>query len=376
MQFDVIICGAGPAGSTCALGLFDAGLKVALLDKHPFPREKICGDAYGGYAYKILHTISPAFGKKILEINKGVIAKRALFVSPQGRSYELKLKGFYANLPRTVFDAFLLNMVKEETQTTIFENTTAQKVSVEADHVLVTTSTGQEIKASIVIGCDGAHSIVQSALTGTRELITETCPGIRAYYKNVKGIENDRLEIHLLKEIPKGYFWIFPSTDGLVNVGVGADKEVLTKHKINMRKVFNELITAAPQFKGRFADAERVGEIKGWTIPVGYFNSKLSISGNRVLLCGDAAALVDPATGEGIAPAMSSGRYAAWQIKKCFNENNFTAQFMKAYDKNIHKKYYLNYSRKTVITKLYYKMPFLMDWGIGFFAMLKSLVKK
>ena len=47
-EFDVIICGAGTAGTTCALGLFDAGLRVALLDKESFPREKICGDAYGG----------------------------------------------------------------------------------------------------------------------------------------------------------------------------------------------------------------------------------------------------------------------------------------------------------------------------------------
>jgi geranylgeranyl reductase family protein len=376
MQFDVIICGAGPAGSTCALGLFDAGLKVALLDKQSFPREKICGDAYGGYAYKILNTISPAFGKKIMEINKGVIAKRARFISPKGYAYELTLEGFFANLPRTVFDNFLLDMVKAETQTNIFENTSVQKMIVEKDHVLVTTTTGQELKAQMVIGCDGAHSIVQSALTGTRELITETCPGLRAYYKNVKGIESDCLEIHLLKEIPKGYFWIFPSTDGLVNVGIGGDKDVLTKHKINMRKVFNELMEDAPQFKDRFADAELVGDIKGWTIPIGYFNSKLPISGNRILLCGDAAALVDPATGEGIAPAMSSGRYAAWQIKRCFKENNFSSEFMKGYDKDIHKKYYRNYSRKTMITNLYYKMPFLMDWGIALCAGLQRMQRK
>ena len=367
-QFDVIICGAGPAGSTCALGLFDAGLNVALLDKQSFPREKICGDAYGGYAHKILNTISPAFAKKILEINKGVIAKRVLFVSPKGHHYELKLKGFFANLPRTVFDNFLLDMVKQETSTTILENTLVQKIVVEQDYVLVTTSTGQELKAKIIVGCDGAHSVVQSTLTGTRELMTETCPGLRAYYKNVKGVQTERLEIHLLKEIPKGYFWIFPSTDGLTNVGIGGDKDILTKHKINMRKVFHQIMLEAPQFKDRFSEAELVGEIKGWTIPIGYFNSTLQISGNRLILCGDAAALVDPATGEGIGPAMSSGRYAAWQIKKCFKQNNFSAEFMKTYNKDIHKKYYKSYSRRTLVTNLYYKMPFMMDWIIALFS--------
>lgn len=363
-EFDVIICGAGPAGSTCALGLFDAGLNVALLDKQSFPREKICGDAYGGYAYKILNTISPKFGQYILDSKDGVIAKRAKFVSVKGYVLELKLKGFFANLPRIVFDNNLLQMVKNETQTTIFENTTAQKIEIHPDYVLVTTNNGQVFKTKVVIGCDGAHSIVQSALTNTRELLTETCPSLRAYYKNVSGIEQDCLEIHLLSRIPKGYFWIFPSTNGLANVGIGADKDVVAKHKINMRKEFQAIMDEEPQFKNRFANAELIGEIKGWTIPIGYFNSKLPISGSRVLLCGDAAALVDPATGEGIGPAMSSGRYAAWQIKKCFKANDFSSNFMKAYDQQIRKKYFRNYKMKSIITDLYYKFPILMDWAV------------
>ncbi len=372
-QFDVIICGAGPAGSTCALGLFDSGLKVALLDKQSFPREKICGDAYGGYTYKILNTISPKFGEKLLALKQGAHIKRALFVSPKKYQVEIRLKGFFSSLPRTVFDHFLLTLVKEETDTHIFENTAAQKISVGNDHVVVVTSNGQELKAKMVIGCDGAHSIVQSALTSTRETLTETYPGIRAYYKNVKGVEPDCLEIHFLPNVPKGYLWIFPSTDGLTNVGIAANKKMLAKHGVNMRHEFHRLMKEAPQFKDRFAEAELVGEEKGWSIPIGYFDSTLPISGDRILLCGDAAALVEPATGEGIGPAMSSGRYAAWQIKKCFTENNFSAAFMKSYDRDIRKKYYKNYWYKTTITNLYYKMPFLMDVVIGFFSLLHRL---
>jgi len=363
-EFDVIICGAGPAGSTCALGLFDANLKVALLDKHTFPREKICGDAYGGYAYKILNTISPKFGNKILNIEEGIIAKRAKVVSTKGTILELKLKGFFANLPRAIFDNFLLNMVREETDTVILENTTVQKIQNNSDYILVTTNDNSVLKTKMLIGCDGAHSIVQSALTHTRELLTETCPSLRAYYKNVKDVEEDCLEIHLLKRIPKGYFWIFPSINGLANVGIGADKEVVTKHNINLRKEFQLIMNQEPQFKNRFIDAELVGDIKGWTIPIGYFNSKLPISGNRIILCGDAAAIVDPATGEGIAPAMSSGRFAAQQIIACFKKNNFSGVFMKKYDKQIHKKYYRNYHMKSFFTNLYYKFPFIIDWAI------------
>ncbi len=372
-QFDVIICGAGPAGSTCALGLFDAGLNVALLDKQSFPREKICGDAYGGYAYKILNTISPKFGAKLSAIHQGAIIKRAKFISPKKHIIEIHLKGFFSSLPRTIFDNFLLTMVKEETQTHIFENTAAQKIDIQTDGVIVTTQDGKTLKAKMVIGCDGAHSIVQSALTNTREALIETYPGIRSYYKNVKEVSPDCLEIHFLPTIPKGYFWIFPSTGGLTNVGIAANKKMLAKHQINMRKEFHYLMKEAPQFKERFAEAELVGEEKGWSIPIGYFDGKLPISGDRVILCGDAAGLVEPATGEGIAPAMSSGRFAAWQIKRCFKDNNFSAEFMKGYDKDIRKKYFRNYFLKTAIINLYYKMPFLMDWVIGFFSGLHRL---
>lgn len=371
-EYDVVICGAGPAGTTCALGLFDSGLRVALLDKHSFPREKICGDAYGGYAFKILNTISPLFGKRLSELKEGAITSRVKLVSPKGHILELKLKGFFSNLPRHVFDNFLLNMVKTETKTDVFENTSLQKIIIANDGLQVTTQGGQIFKTKMLIGCDGAHSIVQTALTGTRELLTDTCPGLRAYYKNVKGIENDCLEIHFLKQVPKGYFWIFPSTDGLANVGIGADKDVITRHKINLRKELEELIKTSFQFKDRFADSELVGDIKGWTIPINYFGSKLAISGDRVILCGDAAAIVDPATGEGIAPAMSSGRFAARQIKDCFNKNDFSAAMMKGYDRSIHKKYYWNYFYKTAFGNLYYRFPFLMDWAIALFSKIRS----
>ena len=70
---------------------------------------------------------------------------------------------------------------------------------------------------------------------------------------------------------------------------------------------------------------------------------------------------------------MSSGRYAAWQIKSCFKATNFSANFMKAYDKQIHKKYFRNYKMKSIITTLYYKFPILMDWAVLITSKLSRL---
>ncbi len=372
-NFDVIICGAGPAGTTCALALFDAGLNVVLLDKESFPREKVCGDAYGGYAYKILNTISPVFGEKLQLINQGVNAKQAKFFSPGGFAYTLKLNGFFSNLPRIVFDDFLLNMVKVETNTVILENTIAKKVEVHEDYVSITTQMGEELRAKVVVGCDGAHSIVQSTITKTRKSKTDSFPSLRGYFKNVKDVDDDCIELHFLKQVPHGYFWIFPSTNGMANVGVGTNQKKGSENNINIKKVFFDLIKEAPQFKERFANAELVGDVKGWTIPTGYFNSSLSISDKRVLLCGDAAALVNPLTKEGIAPAMSSGRYAGKHIKDCFANNDFSAAFMKKYDKVIHKKYAKEYFKNQVAANFFYKTPFIADCCFCFFNGLKKL---
>ena len=66
-KFDVIICGAGPAGSTCALALGSSGLKVALVDKSNFPRDKICGDAIAAYVPKVLNAINPDYSKALAD---------------------------------------------------------------------------------------------------------------------------------------------------------------------------------------------------------------------------------------------------------------------------------------------------------------------
>jgi geranylgeranyl reductase family protein len=359
-EVDVIICGAGPAGSTCALGLFDAGLNVVLLDKHKFPREKICGDAHNITVYKILNTISPIFASAFQELKSGTKTDKIKLVSPKGRIYTVKLKEGFHSLPRAALDNFLLEMVRKHTRTTILENTTVTNVTIEKDYVLATTANGKSLKAKVIIGCDGAHSIVQSALTNTRESLTEVWPSVRAYFKNVKGIEPDQLEIYYLNELPQGYFWIFPSPGGLANVGLGTSKSVIVKNKINIRKVFQEILKQ-PEFASRFDKAEMVGELKGWSLPMGYFEGKLPISGNRVLLCGDAAALIDPATGEGISPAISSGRHAAQVVKKCFARDDFSATSMKDYDKKVFKKYYRSYTIRTMVSNLTFNIPFLLD---------------
>jgi flavin-dependent dehydrogenase len=231
---------------------------------------------------KILNTISPAFGSQFQKLKLGITTTSIKLTSANGKIYNLKLNVPFSSLPRTVLDDFLWSLVKENSSTSVFENTTVSSIQINEDHVLVNTLSGETFKAKTIVGCDGTHSVVQSWLTKTRESVVGVYPSMRAYYKNVKGVKSNQLEIHYHKKIPKGYFWIFPSTDGLVNVGIGASKDELVKHKINLRKVFFDMIQNQDGYADRFADAEQIGDLKGWSIPIGYFDGKLPISGNRV----------------------------------------------------------------------------------------------
>jgi menaquinone-9 beta-reductase len=136
--------------------------------------------------------------------------------------------------------------------------------------------------------------------------------------------ENNPIEIYFLKDILPGYFWIFHLPGGKANVGMGMLASAVINQGINFKQKFDELICNEP-LRSRFKYATRNGEIKGHMLPLGF--DKRIISGNRFLLTGDAAALIDPLTGEGVGNAMRSGRVAVAHILECFRTGIFSAEF-------------------------------------------------
>src|SRR5688500_9857505 len=88
-EFDVIICGAGPAGTTCALALADSGLKVAVLEKDLFPRDKTCGDAVAAYIPKVLNTIDPALSRNFIKFEEKLSVNTCRLVSPNQKVFDL-----------------------------------------------------------------------------------------------------------------------------------------------------------------------------------------------------------------------------------------------------------------------------------------------
>ena len=218
-NYDVAIIGAGPAGTSCALELRNSGLKVALIDKKKFPRNKTCGDAIPGPTLKFLKKIGQEFYDEFYSLEqKQKIASSILYLK-NGASLEINWKTDAYNSQRYHFDDFLLNQVKKYTLTTIYEGVAIKDIKRSGQIIhLKTKRTDLVIQCTMVIGCDGANSMVAKALH-QRQIKLPKAVALSARFEGVAAPIHAN-EFYLLKNIP-GYFWIFPIGLKQFNVGYG-----------------------------------------------------------------------------------------------------------------------------------------------------------
>ncbi len=360
--FDIIVSGAGPAGAACVLALQHAGLKVAWVDKSNFPRDKVCGDAIPSTVQRVLHKINPKLKENFINrFDKKFTVDGCRLIAPDFSHFDLTFvnKGHAAK--RIDFDNYLFALACEKNKNVkTFTGSGIEKLTVSSDAVTATLKNGENLCAKIVIGCDGAHSVVAKQLAQASTDKKNYIAAVRAYYHNIAGLEHNMLEIHFIKEYMPGYFWIFPLNNNTANVGFGMVSKYVSKHKIDLRKSLTEIIQQIKPIRERFGNATAVNEIAGFGLPCGGKRNK--ISGNRFLLCGDAASLINPATGEGIGNAMLSGQLAAQHTLKCFDKNNFEASFNKSYDNAVYKKLLPDLR----IQKLLQTIAGERDWLINF----------
>lgn len=333
-----MIIGAGPAGAACVMSLKDSGLSIAVLDKAGFPRDKTCGDALSVDVVNQLSLLSkdladtfrsypsktPSFGVKIHAPDQGYV--EIPFVHKG-----LEKCGYICT--RVDFDNLLFQHVKLQANVCHFEHCRVDKIEVQKDSTTVHTSNGTFI-GKIIVGADGAQSIVAKQL-GSRADRMQNSAGLRIYYEGVSSFHKDQyIELFFLKEILPGYVWVFPLPDNKANVGIGMLTADISRKGINLKETLATILMNHPQLKERFRSARPLETAKGFGLPLG--SAKRKISGERFLLTGDAASLIDPFTGEGIGNALRSGRVAAQHVQKCFACNNFSASFNLDYDREIY----------------------------------------
>ena len=125
-----------------------------------------------------------------------------------------------------------------------------------------------------------------------------------------------------------------------------------------------EIIHDIPEVYERFKNAIPLEEEKGFGLPLG--SKQYHISGAHFMLCGDAASLIDPFSGEGIETAMESGKFAAELAIKCFEQSNFSAAFLKQYDERVYKKMGSNFKNHYYLQRLLSDRVWLINWVISF----------
>lgn len=368
-QTKICIIGAGPAGATAALQLAKLGIDCVIADKATFPRDKICGDGLSGKVAAILDKIDPSIIKKFQQQQYKNNSFGIIFTAPNRRSVPIPFslnyqqnrhnpRGFVCR--RTDFDNFLAQELKHHQQIIFLENTNIVSHTLTADGYTLCDETGNvTIHAQMLIVANGAHSRFAKETAGITMDPNHHIAGIRAYYSNVKELNEDGfIELHFLKKVLPGYFWVFPLPNGAANVGLGVHSSILHQKKINLRKLLLEIIETDPVFKQRFSDATLQGSIDGYGLPLG---SKIrKIYGNRYVLVGDAASLIDPLTGEGIGNAMYSGFYAANVATAAVAAHNFSEQFLQQYHKDIDRVLGSELKMSTALQKLATK-PWLFN---------------
>jgi len=330
-EADVIVVGAGPAGSTTAFYLAQAGLDVLLLEKAHFPREKVCGDGLTPRAVKSLVSMGIDISETPAGSGEaGWVRNRGLRVIGSGKRMELdwptlsSYPDYSLVRTRADFDEILarraasagarLREGEAVTGPVLHERTgriTGVKVAAGGHGGPSSHSEERQYSARCVIAADGNSSRLSVAMGLKKRDDRPLGVAVRTYYKSPRH-KDDYLESWLDlwdgdRQLP-GYGWIFGMGDGTSNVGLGLLNTSAAFANTDYRAMLRKWLAAMPAEWG-FTEENRTEPIRGAALPMGFNRTPHYYRG--LLLAGDAGGMVNPFNGEGIAYAMESGEIVA-----------------------------------------------------------------
>ncbi len=291
--YDLVVVGGGPAGSAAAFTAAKEGLRVCLIDKSNFPREKLCGGLITQRSKNVFETV---FGQ---ELDSNIISYSDHVDFYSDGKFLASTEG-YSRLFFTMrkdFDDYLLRLAKDAG--------TTLKLGVKIDRLdfvdkVVHLKNGDTIGYRFLIGADGVNSQVAKELFGSSFNKNTIGFGLEAEVpREMLPTHSENVEIDF-GAAKWGYGWVFPKKSTFT-IGVGGI------HRLN-----SDIKTSFANFlSAKGLDVKKLN-VKGQFIPFGDYRSQPGR--DLVLLCGDAAGIVDPITGEGIAYAMQSGNAAAVSV--------------------------------------------------------------
>ena len=305
---DIIVAGAGPAGSIAALVLARAGVKVRLLDRAQFPRDKLCGDTLNPGSLHLLDGlgIQP----------QGLAISGMTVTGPGGAAVSADYPGGITGLALTRRDLDLLLVEAAVAAGACLETGVAvREPLVEDGRVLgVRVSNGRrhELRAPLVIAADGRASRIGAALGLSRLARTPRRWAFGAYFDGVTALTS-RGEMHVRRG---GYIGVAPLPGGIANVcvvkswgpGLSWGPASAGPLRLDQERVIEDAVAADPLLRGRFTHATRISPVTALG-PLAVDATAAGCPG--LLLAGDAAGFVDPMTGDGLRFALRGAQLAA-----------------------------------------------------------------
>ncbi|MGA0611485.1 NAD(P)/FAD-dependent oxidoreductase [Caldimonas sp. KR1-144] len=311
---EVLVVGAGPAGSACALWLARHGVEVVLADQHAFPRDKVCGDALIPDAHRALARLG------VLD-EVMAVAQRASHVGCVGpRGGRVEVPGRLAVLPRRQLDDILCRAAVAAgarlAAPARFEGPIEDAGSVVGARLKL-AGESRELRAPHVVLATGAvpHALIAAGMCERR---TPSGVALRGYVRNDAMAERLRaLDVVWHRRLRGGYGWIFPASGGLFNIGVGlthsheraGDGGRLAMEDLNLRELFATFCEVYAPARELMQGGTLQGELKGAPLRCSLEGARLSRPG--LLVTGEAVGSTYSFTGEGIGKAMETGLLAA-----------------------------------------------------------------
>jgi len=321
-SYDVLVIGAGPAGSSAAMAAAKAGLKVLVVEKRAeIGSPKRCGEGLS----------KSALERMGLEKDDSWVSRTVLGASayaPNGKKITVDYKGPEGwVIERKIFDKWLAKKAVDAGAKVLAKTDAVSLIKKDGKVSGVTLeSSGKRwnVQAKIVIAADGVESkIAREAGIDTTLRLVDVASGVQFEMAGVE-IDPDRIELYFGNEIaPAGYAWIFPKGKNEANVGIGVRKPWAKKTAL---EYLNDFVGSKPGLK-----KGSIVEVNGGGVPVGALMQNMVT--DNFMVAGDAAHQVNPIHGGGISESFVAGRIAAQVASQCIKKNDCSKKALSEYNK-------------------------------------------
>jgi len=348
IKYNVIIIGAGPAGSFLAYKLKNQGISVLLLDKETFPRYKICAGGLSKKTYNILLSEN----KNIENIVEKKV-KKGLFVRNKKLTFREAEEDLIYMIYRSEFDNYLVKMAVDDKSVQFMDNINIINISQKDNTITYNNKNNeQKVRYDILVGAWG----INKRLNKLVDLLPFKRFAVSSSWEGPAGprygkYSNEYAVCQIMKGYPGIVGYIFPKSE-MVTAGLFTS----LYPAINLKKMWNDFMD--------FWKLDKKIKPSYALIPIRDFNKP--IAKNNILLVGDAAGIADPFTGEGLFYAFISSRIASKNILKFFKNKNLNIAY--EYNKDIYSNLFFIQKWGKVYESIFQHLPNISFWfGSEFF---------